>query len=314
MDTQNARPRLENPAATRNHLLEAALACAARGWHVFPVHHGGKQPEVTKWEQRATCDPERIRRWWGTRTSNIGLACGPSNLVVVDLDRPKGGQQRFNADGSIYTGAVGYDQLADAVGNGESGFGQTFTVATPSGGFHLYFAHPETGPQFRNTAGKLADLVDTRSHGGYVLAPGSTFGGKLYNPICATEPAPLPAWLHARLSPAERPAARTVAPARQIQAGRRSARLNAYVTSAVTRETEAVAAAPEGTRNHRLYTAAVALGQLVAAGHLDELDATEALTDAAGAAGLGAIETARTIASGLTAGAKRPRHLPETTN
>lgn len=119
-------------------LMAAALACARRGWPVFPLVPGGKRPAIKNWEHRATTDTARIERCWGAGAWNIGLACGPAALVVVDLDRPKGSQQRYNADGSLYTGAVGYDQTATEAG-GETGFGSTFTVATPSGGWHLYF-------------------------------------------------------------------------------------------------------------------------------------------------------------------------------
>lgn len=297
-----------------NRLLDAALAAARRGWPVFPLIPGGKRPAIARWESQATTDPDRISRFWANSTYNYGIACGPAGLIVVDLDRPKGGQERFNDDGSIYTGAVGYDQIA-AEAEGETGFAQTFTVATPSGGWHLYFAHPE-GPQLRNTTGKLAYLIDTRTHGGYVVGPGSVINEKPYAVTCRADAAPLPTWLAQRLRPAEHTvlAPRATPAARQIQAQRRSARLTGYLTAAVNRETQTVATAAEGTRNHRLYCAAVALGQLVAAGHLTEADVTDALTSAAQAAGLEAHETARTIASGLTAGAKNPRHLPEPAN
>jgi hypothetical protein len=38
------------------------------------------------WEQRATTDPNRIRRAWSTGPFNVGIATGPAGLVVVDVD------------------------------------------------------------------------------------------------------------------------------------------------------------------------------------------------------------------------------------
>ncbi|MCH7230203.1 bifunctional DNA primase/polymerase [Glycomyces sp. L485] len=303
---------------TTNDLLTAALAAARRGWPIFPLAVGGKRPAIKRWEERATTDPERIERCWSAGEWNIGLACGPAGLVVVDLDRPKGGQERYNPDGSIYTGAVGYDALAAEAG-GASGFGETFTVATPSGGWHLYFTRP-AGIELRNTASGLAYLVDTRAVGGYVVAPGSRTDAGTYTAVHTGEVAPLPDWLAQRLKPVERPQHRAVAAAapgsaRLRRAERRSARLERYLAAAIDRETAAVAAAHEGGRNHRLYCAAVALGQLVAGGYLTEPDAAGPLTEAAAASGLSVNEIARTIASGLTAGAKTPRTLPaETTD
>lgn len=297
-----------------NELLAAALACARRGWPVFPLAVGGKRPAVKGWEHRATTDPERIRRCWAAADWNIGLATGPAGLVVVDLDRPKGGQERYNGDGSLYTGAVGYDATATEAG-GASGMGETFTVSTPSGGWHLYFTAP-AGTELRNTAGKLAYLVDTRAHGGYVVAPGSITDAGAYTAVHTGPAVPLPAWLTKRLNPAPRAAAapRPPAPAaaRLARAERRSGRLERYLAAAIERETAAVAGAAEGGRNHRLYCAAVALGQLVGGGYLVDDEATGPLTAAAHTAGLEALETARTIASGLAAGAKNPRRLPET--
>jgi hypothetical protein len=75
-----------------NPLLDWALYLAAMGWHVFPLAPTTKrQPAVKDWENRATTDPDRIRRCWTADRWNIGVATGPSGLVVVDLDMPKDG-------------------------------------------------------------------------------------------------------------------------------------------------------------------------------------------------------------------------------
>jgi hypothetical protein len=67
--------------------------------------------------------------------------------------------------------------------------------------------------------------------------------------------------------------------------------------------------ATEGTRNHTLFTAAVALGQLVAGGSLAAGVVETALEQAGAAIGLTAFECQRTITSGLKAGAERPRRV-----
>ena len=53
-----------------------AIRCARAGEHLG-------------WEPRATVDPDRIRRAWSRVPYDIGIACGPSGLLVLDLDRPK---------------------------------------------------------------------------------------------------------------------------------------------------------------------------------------------------------------------------------
>lgn len=75
-------------------------------------------------------------------------------------------------------------------------------------------------------------------------------------------------------------------------------------------ESENVARAAEGTRNHTLFRAARSLGQLVAGHVLNVGDVRAALTQAGTAAGLSPAEIARTIDSGLRSGARMPRGRP----
>ena len=71
-------------------LLRAALAAARSGLYVFPVRPYGKTPAVRDWEHAATTDPTIITAWWRSRPYNIGIATGPSRLLVVDLDTARG--------------------------------------------------------------------------------------------------------------------------------------------------------------------------------------------------------------------------------
>lgn len=72
-------------------LLDAALDNAARGFHVFPLRPGTKVPAIKQWDHAATCDRNRIRAWWRRRpTDNVAIACGPSDVHVLDLDTSHG--------------------------------------------------------------------------------------------------------------------------------------------------------------------------------------------------------------------------------
>ena len=76
---------------------------------------------------------------------NVGIACGPSGLVVLDLDLAKPGQDRTRwpvqwRDHDVSSGADVLAVLAEQVGQSVP---ETYVVATPSGGRHLYFAAPE---------------------------------------------------------------------------------------------------------------------------------------------------------------------------
>ncbi len=88
-------------------------------------------------------------------------------------------------------------------------------------------------------------------------------------------------------------------------------RYGRYADAALRREHHNVANAKEGTRNETLNRAAFSLGGLVAVGVLKRETVEAVLLDAATTAGLAEREIIATVASGLTAGLKRPRTLPQ---
>ncbi|GAB1508181.1 bifunctional DNA primase/polymerase [Actinophytocola sp. KF-1] len=309
-------------------LLAAALAATARGWHVFPLRAGSKEPAIhgeaqcprtgdcrdghRTPEQRATVAlSAQDQAAWTVRRWNTAVATGPSGLLVIDLDVPKPDDKPrpdvWNLPG-VHDGLDVFVAVCEQARQPVPW--DTFTVRTPSGGTHLYFRAPH-GVRLRNTSGDrgrgLGWKVDTRAWGGHVVAPGCVVDGHRYEITNDRDPAPLPPWLCERLAPPPLP----TAPARPVTVGRdRRAR---YLESAIRAEAGKVANAASGERNHTLYTAAFALGQLVAGGELAAADVEAALLTAAGrhiAAGAFTERKARqTIRSGIRNGAVRPRRV-----
>ncbi|MBN6052709.1 bifunctional DNA primase/polymerase [Nonomuraea sp. RK-328] len=176
--------------------LRYALAAAARGWHVFPLTPSDKTPlEGMSWKRQATTDPQVIRRIWAHRPYNVGIACGPSRLLVVDLDVPKPGEHPPAPwdlpgvrDGSDVFALI-CEQASQPVPL------ETFQVRTRRGGLHLYFTAPHS-PALGNTSGDkgngLGWKIDTRGDGGYVVGPGSIVdlpdGTGTYQPLHTPAP------------------------------------------------------------------------------------------------------------------------------
>jgi hypothetical protein len=263
-------------------------------------------PAVARdWEHAATTSLARLRQLAPHPGVNYGVACGPSDLIVIDLDVAK--DPRELAEGGPTEGWSVLRELAEAQG-GE--LPRTFTVRTPSGGRHLYFRPTVDGPTPRNTVRRLGPLIDTRGVGGYVVAPGSRVDGVEYRVIDDAPIAVLPEWISALLRPMEdRPVAGEPLSLATALGPVRSQLGGAYAHSALEREAAHVAAARIGTRNDTLNRAAYSLGTLVGSGLLDRSEVELELTRAALAAGLDARETASTVRSGLTAGIARPRRL-----
>lgn len=147
--------------AAKVHTAEAAKHYLARGWSVLPLRPREKRPLIP-WErlqkERASdgAVAEWFRRW---PDANIGIVTGEiSNLVILDVDPKHGG-----------------DAALEALERRYRPFSATIEAVTGGGGRHFYFAHP--GVLTRNRAG-LAQGIDLRRDGGYVVAPPSVHPSK----------------------------------------------------------------------------------------------------------------------------------------
>jgi len=146
-------------------LLQEALSYARRNWHVFPcrekrgvpfTNKNGelitpleKTPYITGGLNSASLDKDQIITWWTAYPNAlIGINAGASQLFVVDIDR-----KHIN----------GLDTYSKWDINDSAGL----QSITPSGGMHIIFS----GTGKTTTNGKTG--IDTRSEGGYFIAPPS---------------------------------------------------------------------------------------------------------------------------------------------
>jgi Bifunctional DNA primase/polymerase, N-terminal len=246
---------------------DAAIAAARRGWAVFPCRPGGKQPAVPdSWEARACADPDRVERHWPSPGHNVGIACGPSRLVVLDLDC----HGELPGDWQLPGIRDGRDVLAQLCEWAGQPWPVTHWVATPSGGWHLYFTAPE-GSEIRNSAGLIGPQIDVRARGGYVVGAGSAVDGKPYEVVDDQDPAPLPGWLARMLTRKPEPPSAARAPAAA------AARLRGLA--------DTVRAGKKGDRTGPLVWAAHRLAEMIADGKASPDDG-ELLVHAAVEAGI----------------------------
>lgn len=153
----------------------------------FPCHPLTKVPKLSGW-QRLTA-PVPI-----SATEGVGLLTGkPNGLVVLDLDvkdGKDGARALAQKLGAQINGHAGLEAVRELVRLGH--LPMTPMVLTRSGGVHVYFAHPG-GVDVPNSAGTIAEGVDVRGDGGYVIAPPSE-GYRPWIPD-STPLAPCPPWI-----------------------------------------------------------------------------------------------------------------------
>lgn len=310
------------PSPRTPHLMGVALAAARAGHFVFPLWPKTKMPAMhaerdcpgtgdcvhghLTWEQRATREPAVIRTWWRSLPLNVGIACGPSRLVVLDLD-PAHGQQPPAA----WAGALhGRDVLARlARQHGQPYPDDTLIIRTPHGGVHQYYRAPRE-PVLRNTVARAGWRIDSRGVGGFIVAAGSTLPAGRYRVIRQRPIAPLPDWLIPLLTPPPMPQTEPDMPPQRAGQPLAEARKQAYLRTVSGN----AARAGEGSRHDTLRQAACTLGRLVAGGDVTDGEARAALYTAAAQleqGGFPAWEADRVINDGLTFGARYPRRLAE---
>ena len=145
-----------------------------RGFKVFAIAHNSKKPLSAGWQEQA------LNNVAVPETTNIGVYTSVYKenkaLVVIDIDvLKKNGRETFER-----LKKEGYP------------FPETFTVKTPTGGYHLYYEwdEPITGG-----VNVLGEGIDIRSKGQYVVAPGSSIDGKKYIIINDCEITRVPEWI-----------------------------------------------------------------------------------------------------------------------
>jgi hypothetical protein len=234
----------------------AHLAIEQLGKPVFPVTARTKTPCIDGGFHAATLDGSALDEW-GTLYPDA-LAAIPTGsgtgIVVVDLDL----DETVNA----------WDSL-EALG--VSTCPTTPVSETPSGGCHLWFAHPGPGIYVKTIAGKVGPGIDIRGDGGSVIFPAGP--GRRWDPhLGPSVPlAPLPAWA----IPPEPPAPKIE------HAPRPTARLSRYAEVALDNAVKRICAAPAGQQETTLNTEAYSIGRLAGGGVIPAGLALESLIWAA---------------------------------
>lgn len=287
-------------------LLRHALQAQARGLWIFPVTARLKVPHPAAgyrdaagdfhgWGETATNDVNQVLHFWTNvdPNANIGVACKPSQLLVVDLDKAKddwnlrGTEWAYMHDvyGPRVDGQDLWDEMTWKLGQGDTCDLDTYFVRTGSGGIHLYYRWPERwGPT--SQASPVKGVVDVRGNGGqwggYVLGEGSVTDAGPYEGVNGKPPQLAPDWIRALVTP--RP---------KIQTPRRVSGIQQPHAISWSGLVDSVRNAGEGNRNNALLWAARAMCSDGAA----EGEALDVLGEAATMAGLQWFEIERTIQS-----------------
>lgn len=142
------------------------------GFKVFPLRENAKTPLFKgKAQEQGTTDINQVHDIWTRHpNANIGIATG-DGLTVIDVDTIA--SHGVDGEKSILVYQIQNDFIND-----------TLEVTTPTGGKHYYYL---TDNEYSNKASILPG-VDVRGLGGYVVGPGSTINGTLYEAKQLTKP------------------------------------------------------------------------------------------------------------------------------
>jgi hypothetical protein len=199
MHRENVIPMHDNP------LLAAALAYAARGWHILPAWWAEKSTVTETWrcacgnteckspakhpigklapwgQNSASTDSSVITKWWTQYPqANIAVYLEPSELCAVDIDPRNCGLQTIEDIEAKHGPLV-----------------SELTQFTGGGGEHRIFQLP------KNTSlpGKLGSGVDLKVNGYIMLEPSNHVSGGVYGWEVSSDPrdgvyaSPMPDWM-----------------------------------------------------------------------------------------------------------------------
>lgn len=131
-------------------LLQKAFEYSVKGYSIIPLRLN-KAPALKSWEEaktKAWTPEEAMVAWTENPRANIGILTGKiSGITVIDID--------LNKD--THESSVSLDA-----------FPETYTVKTPTGGYHLYYQYSPIEQSVHSLA-EYPD-VDIKNDGGYVVA------------------------------------------------------------------------------------------------------------------------------------------------
>lgn len=156
---RDVKPFYRNEFRPPRH-LDIALACAARGWRVIPIHSSQNRPVLKDWPRQGTTDGEQLCRWFlgEFRTARVGVVTG-NGLLVVDVDYPKPDR--------LTDGRLALAKLEAEHGS----LGEPFQKKR--GGPHYFYSYPPS-LNIQNVVGldddsPLGKGIDVRADGGQVV-------------------------------------------------------------------------------------------------------------------------------------------------
>ena len=173
-------------------LAKGAEWYAKNGWKVLPCHgviedgrctcsqpHGepkdvGKHPAIREWNINATSDLATVAGWWERNPDyNVGVFCGPSGFLVIDVDPRSDGLESFEKFEELLEGSLPATVEAET--------GEYMHKGKIVRGRHLYFKCDPEEQFVGNLIKNGLKGIDIK-HNGYVLiAPSRHFSGTSYD-------------------------------------------------------------------------------------------------------------------------------------
>jgi hypothetical protein len=266
-----------------------------RALSIFPCA-ANKRPTCPHGHLAATSDAKAVARLFSLYPGPlIGVPTGAiSGIDAIDIDLRRGGDRWFFAN---------HDRLP-----------KTRTHETPSGGWHLIFKHL---PGLKTSADRIAPGVEVRANGPHIIWHPANAG----RVICDTPPADFPIWVAELagwngngglgVTSKQEPFAE-FDPGLSVTPRPPSAYQINYAQRALGNACYELRHCEEGRRNHLLNVLAYKMGRLIARHWIGLERVEDYLLKACEANGLleddGIGQCRATIASGISAGMKRPYH------